>query len=104
VGRLDDAMALAESEMPSWVDSPDFFFVVGNLAIDRAVADPEWALSDWLPLAATAWERCLVIGERPDLEGSMQGCGSHLARHNLQAVQTQIALYNARDELERICA
>lgn len=104
VGRLDDAMALAESEMQTWMESPDFFFVVGNLALDRAVADPDRALSDWLPLAATAWERCLVIGERPDLEGSMQGCGSHLARHNLEAVQTQMALYSAREELARLCA
>jgi hypothetical protein len=102
--RFDEAMALAEREMPAWVESPDFFFVVGKLALDRAAADPDRALSDWLPLAATAWERCLVIGERPDLEGSLQGCGSHLARHNLEAVQTQIALYAAREELARLCA
>lgn len=102
-GRLDEAMTLAESEMSSWVDSPDFFFVVGNLALDRATADPERALSDWLPFAASAWERCLVIGERPELEGSMRGCGSHLARENLEAVRSQMALYAVRDELARIC-
>jgi hypothetical protein len=98
-GRLDDALALAEEEMPNWSDAPDFFFALGNLALARADADPDRALTEWLPLAATAWERCLAIGERPDLEGSMQGCGSHLARHNLEAVRTRMALQTAREEL-----
>ncbi|MEJ8628808.1 glycosyltransferase family 2 protein [Sphingomonas sp. I4] len=46
------------------------------------------------PLAAAgrgAWERCLVIGERPDLEGSVPGRGSHLARHNLEVLRSQLA-------------
>lgn len=103
IGRADEALALADGEMPNWAGSPDFFFVLGNLLLDRAVADPAKAVSDWLPLAEGAWEQCLVIGERPDLEGSMQGCGSHLARQNLEAVQTQMALHAARSELARIC-
>ena len=68
------------------------FFLLGNLAFERAGADPAHAASGWLPLAAAAWARCLEIGERPDLESSMHGCGSHLARHNLAAVQAQLAL------------
>lgn len=86
-GRLGAALALAEAEMPNWAESPDFFFVLGNLLREQAIADPGRAVDQWLPLAQSAWERCLTIGERPDLEGSMHGCGSHLARHNLDALQ-----------------
>ncbi|MFD1788871.1 glycosyltransferase [Sphingomonas floccifaciens] len=84
--RFDDAVALADAEFPYWQRSPDFFFVLGNLMLDRAVADPAQAVSDWLPLAQGAWERCLAIGDRPELEGSVAGRGSHLARHNLALI------------------
>lgn len=94
-GQGDLAFDLATCEMPNWPDSPDFFFVLGHLAFERAAADPAHARDNWLPLAAAAWERCLEIGERPDLESSMQGCGSHLARHNLAAVHSQLALLRA---------
>ena len=81
----------------------DFFFVLGNVALDRSAREPAQALEQWLPLAITALERCLEIGERPDLEGSMQGCGSHLARHNLEAAQVRL-LHAAQAELARIAA
>lgn len=103
-GARDAALALADAEMPQWADSPDFFFVLGNLLLDQAMADPGQALEQWLPLAAGAWERCLAIGERPELEGSMPGCGSHLAKHNLEAVRTQMALFTAQGELARLQA
>ena len=90
-GRLDDALALAGDGMDRWVDSPDFFFVLGNLLLDRAVSDPRDAVAHWLPLACAAWQRCLEIGERPDLEGSVSGRGSHLAQHNLDVVRIQMA-------------
>ncbi|RYE03236.1 MAG: glycosyltransferase family 2 protein [Sphingomonadales bacterium] len=102
IGQLDSALALADAELPHWQQSPDFFFVLGNLLLDQAVADPAQAVQDWLPLAAGAWEHCLAIGERPDLEGSMPGCGSHLAEHNLTAVRTQLALHSARRELVQL--
>lgn len=89
-GQADAAFALAQDEMALWPDSPDFFFVLGHLALARAQADPAHAGTDWLPLAAAAWERCLEIGERPDLEGTMHGCGSHLARSNLAVVRGQM--------------
>lgn len=101
-GQAQQALALADKEMPNWPESPDFYFVLGNLLLDQAIADPAQALDQWLPLAAGCWERCLTIGERPDLEGSMPGCGSRLAQHNLNAVQTQMALHAARSELARI--
>ena len=91
-GRAEDALALAETQMEAWADSPDFFFVVGNLALERALSDPAGAIDQWLPLATSAWERCLAIGERPDLEGSVHGRGSHLAQHNLDVVRAQMAL------------
>lgn len=90
-GRAEEALALAEAQMEAWKDSPDFFFVVGNLALERAMEDPAQAVDQWLPLAMTAWERCLDIGERPDLEGSVHGRGSHLARHNLDVLRAQMA-------------
>lgn len=91
-GRLDEALGLVEAHMDRWEASPDFFFVFGNLLVDRAMADPAHALDQWLPLAASAWERCLEIGECPELEGSVEGRGSHLAHHNLAIMQQQMAL------------
>jgi len=93
-GQLDEALARAEDLMPLWQESPDFFFVLGNLLTDRAMADPVHALDEWLPLAEFAWERCLDIGERPDLQGAVHGRGSHLAQHNLDVMRSQIALLN----------
>lgn len=91
-GRIDEALALAQAEMERFAQSPDFFFTLGNLLLDRAMADPSQAVDHWLPLAVSAWERCLEIGERPDLEGSVIGRGSHLAQHNLDVVRGQLAL------------
>ena len=34
----------------------------------------------------------------------MHGCGSHLARHNLTAVRTRLALHAAQAELARLTA
>jgi hypothetical protein len=94
-GRQSEALGLAATEMPIWADSPDFFFVVGNLALDRALGDPLQAIDEWLPLAKSAWERCLEIGDRPDLEGSVHGRGSYLARHNLHVLLGQAGLLAA---------
>ncbi len=91
-GRIDAALTLADAHMPLWADSPDFFFVLGDLLLERAMTDPARAVGQWLPLAESAWERCLAIGERPDLEGSVQGRGSHLAAHNLAMLRSQLAM------------
>lgn len=92
-GRVDEALGIAEQQIEIWQDSPDFFFVLGNLLLDRAMSDPAQAIGQWLPLAGSAWERCLEIGERPDLDGSVHGRGSHLARHNLDILKSQMALF-----------
>lgn len=94
-GRVVQALDVAERKMEAWADSPDFFFVLGDLLLARAMSDPSRAVKHWLPLACEAWERCLRIGERPELEGSVSGRGSDLARHNLELVRSQIALVAA---------
>ena len=91
-GQAGAALDLASAHMEAVPDSPDFFFTLGNLLLDRAMSDPAEALGHWLPLAIGAWERCLEIGERPDQEGSVKGRGSHLAQHNLDVVRSQMAL------------
>lgn len=91
-GQVDEGLALAEAQMGAFAHSPDFFFVVGNLALERAMIDPGAAVGHWLPLAVTCWERCVEIGEQPELEGAVAGRGSHLARHNLDVVASQLAL------------
>jgi glycosyltransferase involved in cell wall biosynthesis len=80
--QLEEAIQLAESEMPHWPDSPDYFFVLGDVLLDFAVAHPARA-ADLLPLIHQAWQQCLAIGENPRLEGAVHGRGSHLAEHNL---------------------
>lgn len=81
-GRVADAVDLAQSEMPHWPDSPDFYFVLGDVLLEHAVTHPEQA-GEVLPMIRAAWEQCLLIGENPTLEGAVQGRGSHLARQQL---------------------
>jgi len=81
-GRHEQAMHLAESQMGRWEGSPDYWFVVGDLLLDWACEQPERS-ETLLPMIEASWQRCLEIGERPDLEGAVQGRGSHLAATNL---------------------
>jgi tetratricopeptide (TPR) repeat protein len=81
--RFDEAVALAAAELPNWPDSPDVYFAAGDLYLELASQHPEQALEDLLPAAELAWKRCLEIGERDDLDGSVAGRGSHMAAHNL---------------------
>ena len=73
---------LAESAMADWAHSPDFFFALGDLLLDWATEEPARA-GELLPMIESAWLRCVEIGERPDLEGSVAGRGSALAARNL---------------------
>jgi tetratricopeptide (TPR) repeat protein len=81
--RLQEALALANGEVANWADSPDFYFVVGDLYLECASRAPDKALTDFLPIVESAWRRCLEIGERPDLDGAVAGRGGHMAAHNL---------------------
>lgn len=85
-GSLRRALLLAKTVQDQWTASPDFYFVVGELCLLQALADPADALGRWIPAARSAWTRCLAIGEREDLSGSVRGRGSHLAAHNLALI------------------
>lgn len=90
-GRHDEALTLAEAQRHAWSESPDLFFVMGNIALAKAQTDPAHALEQWLPLAASSWAQSVKIGDRPDLEGSIRGHGSHLAQENLETLRSQLA-------------
>lgn len=82
----EEALALADTEMGNWQQSPDFFFVLGDVLLDWASLNPASAFEHWLPLAEASWLKCLALGEtgdRPALAGAVAGRGSHLAAHNL---------------------
>lgn len=66
-------------------DSPDVFFALGDLLLDWAASEPGFAAVR-LDQAEAAWLRCLEIGERPDISGSVPGRGSHLAAFNLALI------------------
>jgi tetratricopeptide (TPR) repeat protein len=78
----ENAVQLAESRMGRWEGSPDFWFTVGDVLLDWACEQPDRAQS-LLPMIESSWLRSLEIGERPDLEGAVQGRGSYLAAGNL---------------------
>jgi len=82
LGRFEAGLALGEAEMPRWQGSPDFFFTLGDLLLDFAVAAPARAV-DLLPMIEASWLRALEIGEQPQLNDSVRGRGSFLAAHNL---------------------
>ncbi len=93
-GRHAEGVARAEAGLQAWQDSPDFFFALGDLFLDWAAEQP--ALADQLlPMAEQAWQRCLEIGERPDLEGAVVGRGSTLARHNLALLHSMFPALEA---------
>lgn len=81
--RFAEALAFVDAEHANWPRSPDFYFAVADLYLDWASRNPAIAMEELLPVVEGAWKRCLEIGERPDLDGSVEGCGSHLAAQNL---------------------
>ncbi len=76
------AVLLAQAHAPWWQQSPDFHFAFGDLLLDFALAEPQRA-AQLLPIIEASWMRCLELGERPDLEGAVEGRGSFLAARNL---------------------
>ena len=87
--RHADGLQRAEGELGRYGDSPDFFFALGDLLLDWAADEPARA-GELLPLIESAWQRCLAIGERPELEGAVAGRGSHLAARNLVLLYEQL--------------
>jgi glycosyltransferase involved in cell wall biosynthesis len=82
--RFAQAVELASLELERWGESPDFFFTLGDLLLDWALAEPQRA-ADLLPQIEASWQRAVAIGERPELPDSVRGRGSFLAAHNLAA-------------------
>ncbi len=82
-GQVDEALALADGVVADFTDSPDFYFVVGDLYLEAASRQPDRALDHFLPVVEQAWKRCLEIGERPDLDGAVAGRGGVMAAYNL---------------------
>ena len=95
-GRHAQAMQLAEAEMARWNDSPDFYFVLGDVLLGWATCEPGRA-GTLLPLVESCWQRCLKLGERPDL-GGVTGRGSYLAAHNLVVLYENLGM---RQQAER---
>ncbi len=82
LGRFEQALELANAEMPRWAESPDFFFTLGDLLLDWAAAQPQHAPT-LLPMIESSWRQALAIGENPALPDTVSGRGSFLAAHNL---------------------
>ncbi|MBK5941181.1 tetratricopeptide repeat-containing glycosyltransferase [Halochromatium roseum] len=101
-GQLETAIQLANQEMPHWQQSPDFFFVLGDLLLDWAMAHPAQAEQEFLPLVESAWSTCLALGEQPQLEGSVQGRGSFLAAHNLAVLHEQLGRVEQAREYQQL--
>jgi len=85
-GQIEKGIQFAETEMPGWQHSPDFFFALGDLLLDWAGKNPGQAVQDILPMVESSWLKCLEIGEQPALEGAVNGRGSFLAAHNLSVL------------------
>ena len=83
--RFEDAIVLADAEMPRWPASPDFFFTLGDLLLDWAAARPDRA-ADLISMIESSWLRALEIGEQPQLHDTVRGRGSFLAAHNLSVL------------------
>ena len=80
LGCFEQALALASQQMPHWGESPDFYFTLGDLLLDWAVAQPAQAAA-LLPMIESSWRRALEIGENPALPDTVAGRGSYLAAH-----------------------
>ncbi len=92
--RFRHAIALMDEHMAAWRDSPDFAFVVGDLFFEMLLREPA-KVEQLAPLAVSCWKRCLDMGDRPDLAGSLTGRGSFLAAQNLYALHLVMGLEDA---------
>ena len=102
LARFEQAVSIAEAEMPRWGESPDFYFTLGDLLLGWAANAPARG-AELLPMIESSWLRAVEIGERPDLHESVRGRGSFLAAHNLAVFHaslgntTQAAEWRARE-------
>ena len=89
VKRFDAALDLIASEEDRFLESPDFYFVSGDIFLDMSLTMPEHAAT-LMPMIESSFLTCRRIGERPDLPGTVHGVGSFLAAQNLYAFYSVI--------------
>lgn len=94
--RFRDAIALMDAEMPHQSGSPDFSFVIGDLFFEMMLDQPGTSVQVG-PLAVTSWRRCIEIGDRPELPGTVNGRGSFLAAQNLATLHLAIGAQEEAD-------
>lgn len=99
-GRSAAAMDLAEVEIDHRQDSADFFFCLGDVLLDHALAHPQEA-GRLLPMIEGSWQRCLALGDGDAATGAVQGRGSHLAAHNLAALYESLGRTGEAREYRR---
>ncbi len=87
--RFEQALGLAEQEQPACAGSPDFFFTLGDVLLDRAVHEPAHGAA-LLPQIEQAWQHAIAIGEQPQLQDTVRGRGSYLAAHNLAVLHESL--------------
>jgi hypothetical protein len=74
-GRHAEAFEQARQGLERWQQSPDFFFALGDLLLDWAAEQPTLA-PELMPMIEDAWQRCLALGEHPELEGAVQAAAA----------------------------
>ena len=82
-GQLADALALADAEVATGRPRPTSISWSATSIWRRRAEEPDRAMDHFLPVAESAWKRCLEIGERPELDGAVAGRGGLMAAHNL---------------------
>ncbi|TFI59630.1 glycosyltransferase [Sphingomonas parva] len=91
-GRFEEALALVDAEQDNWEHAPDFFYAVAELYLEWAYRNPETARDELLPVVECAWLKCLQIGEKPELTGSIEGIGSWRAAEKLAHLYAALGL------------
>lgn len=90
-GQLDEAITLAGEWMDEWSGSPDYFYLLGHLMFESAAKNPAQAEKQWLPMAESAFLKCLEIGEQPKLDAAVFGRGSFAAAKYLALTYRALA-------------
>ena len=85
-GQLERALLISAEVMNDFMQSAQYFFDMGNLFLNMGGAHPEEAMSKWLPMAESAWMKCLEIGECPSSDSYSIGFGSFLAAKNIAVI------------------
>lgn len=88
--RHEEAIDLANRELPNWEHSPDFYFTLGDLLLDWAMMKPVEMHQELIQMVEASWLKCLEIGEKPDLEGCVKGRGSFFAAYLLSELYSRV--------------